>query len=202
MVDVQPTFCEDGELGVVGGNQVAEKIASFWRARADHYQLVATSQDWHIEPGDHFSTEPDFVDTWPPHGVAGSANAELHPALAGLRADIAVKKGHYSAAYSAFEGIVDHEGALLTREEVARRLKANQMLAPLLTDAGITAIDIVGIAESHCVAASALDAIEAGFQVRCFRDLTVPVSEELGCKARAQMSAAGVELVESARAFD
>ena len=27
MVDVQPTFCEGGELGVAGGNAVAERIA-------------------------------------------------------------------------------------------------------------------------------------------------------------------------------
>lgn len=197
VVDVQPTFCEDGELGVVGGNQVAEKIAAFLRDRGDRYQLVATSQDWHIEPGDHFSDEPDFVDTWPPHGVAGSANAKLHPALGGLRADIAVKKGHYSAAYSAFEGIVDTGDQLLSRSEVDARLQANQTLAPLLVSAGVTAIDVVGIAESHCVCASALDAVDAGFAVRCFLDLTVPVSEELGCNARREMAAAGVQLLDS-----
>lgn len=28
VVDVQPTFCEGGELGVQGGNAVAERIAS------------------------------------------------------------------------------------------------------------------------------------------------------------------------------
>lgn len=27
VVDVQPTFCEGGELGVAGGNAVAERIA-------------------------------------------------------------------------------------------------------------------------------------------------------------------------------
>ena len=27
VVDVQPTFCESGELGVAGGNAVAERIA-------------------------------------------------------------------------------------------------------------------------------------------------------------------------------
>ena len=29
IVDVQPTFCEGGALGVVGGNDVAERIADF-----------------------------------------------------------------------------------------------------------------------------------------------------------------------------
>ena len=29
VVDVQPTFCEGGELGVQGGNAVAERIADY-----------------------------------------------------------------------------------------------------------------------------------------------------------------------------
>lgn len=29
IVDVQPTFCEGGELGVEGGNAVAERIAKY-----------------------------------------------------------------------------------------------------------------------------------------------------------------------------
>lgn len=62
--------------------------------------MVVTTQDWHIDPGRHFSEEPDFVDTWPPHGVAGTAEADLHEALAGVPVDVAVKKGQYSAAYS------------------------------------------------------------------------------------------------------
>jgi nicotinamidase/pyrazinamidase len=73
VVDVQPTFCEGGALGVAGGNDVAERIARFAQERREDYTLVATTQDWHIEPGDHFSQTPDFVDTWPPHGVAPGA---------------------------------------------------------------------------------------------------------------------------------
>ena len=33
IVDVQPTFCEGGELGVAGGNAVAERIADYVNAR-------------------------------------------------------------------------------------------------------------------------------------------------------------------------
>ena len=81
IVDVQPTFCEGGSLAVEGGNQVAADIGAL--IHSDHgYALVATTQDWHIEPGDHFSEEPDLIDSWPPHGVAGTPDAALHPALA------------------------------------------------------------------------------------------------------------------------
>lgn len=184
VVDVQPTFCEGGALPVAGGNAVAEAIAAFAAAHRHEYALVATTQDWHVAPGRHFAVppqEPDFVDTWPPHGVAGTAEAELHPALAHLAADVAVKKGEYAAAYSGFEG-VDAAGTPLAR---------------VLADAGIEAVDVVGIAESHCVKQTALDARALGLPTRVFTDLTVPVTPDQGAAAQEAMAAAGVELVAS-----
>lgn len=181
VVDVQPTFCEGGALPVPGGNAVAEAIADFAaRHRAD-YDLVVTTQDWHIDPGAHFSPAPDFVDTWPPHGMAGTAEADLHPALADLRPDVMVRKGAYEAAYSGFEGT----------DETGRDLAA------VLAAAGVAEVDVVGIAESHCVRATALDALAQGLRTRVFTDLTVPVTPELGAAARAELAAAGAQLAES-----
>ncbi|MDR1825175.1 MAG: isochorismatase family protein [Bifidobacteriaceae bacterium] len=181
IVDVQPTFCEGGELPVAGGNAVAEAIADFLESHRADYDLIVTTQDWHIDPGDHFSEEPDFVDTWPPHGVADSPNAELHPALIDVDADVSIKKGRFDAAYSGFEGVDDDD----------------RTLSEVLADEGIGAVDVVGIAESHCVLQTALDAIDEGLEVRVFTDLTVPVSPESGAAARRQMAAAGVELTTS-----
>ena len=185
IVDVQPTFCEGGALPVTGGNAVAERIAAHLSSHRGDYDLVVTTQDWHIDPGPHFSDTPDFVDTWPPHGVAGTAQAELHPALAGLRPDARVKKGQYSAAYSGFEGVTD-DGADLDR---------------ILAGAGIEALDVVGLAESHCVKDTALDGRRRGYAVRVLTDLTEPVSPAQGEAARSELSAAGVELRASRDAF-
>ena len=55
IVDVQPTFCEGGELPVEGGNAVARRVAEHVAAHRGDYALVATTQDWHIDPGAHFS---------------------------------------------------------------------------------------------------------------------------------------------------
>ena len=170
VVDVQPTFCEGGELPIVGGNAVAERVAAYVPAHRKAYALVATTQDWHIDPGTHFSDQPDFVDTWPKHGVAGTANAQLHPALADLAPDASVKKGQYAAAYSGFEGV---------------------------DDAGVDSLDIVGLALSHCVRDTALDAASKGYQVRVLTNLTEPVSPELGEAAKAKLVEAGVELAEA-----
>lgn len=183
IVDVQPTFCEGGALPVPGGNAVAERVASYAAAHRADYDLVVTTQDWHIEPGEHFSEAPDFVDTWPPHGVAGTAEAELHPALAGLGPDVSVKKGQYAAAYSGFEG-ADESGTGLDA---------------LLRAHGVEDLDVVGLAESHCVKETALDGVRGGYRVRVLTDLTAPVSLEQGQAARAAMAEAGVALVPSAQ---
>lgn len=185
IVDVQPTFCEGGALGVEGGNAVAERIADFVTENADEYELLVTTQDWHVNPGSHFSDTPDFVDTWPEHGVAGTAEAELHEAIASLPLDASVKKGEYSAAYSGFEG-KDAEGRTL--EEILRA-------------AGIQTVDVVGLAESHCVKETALDALRLGWRTRVLSDLTVPVSPETGEDARREMDEAGVEQIPTASAF-
>lgn len=185
IVDVQPTFCEGGALGVEGGNDVAERIADFVTEHEDEYAIIVTTQDWHIDPGEHFSDQPDFVDTWPTHGVAGSPEAELHDAIAALPFDDSVKKGQYAAAYSGFEGVN----------------KAGDTLEEILRRADITDVDVVGIAESHCVKETALDSLDLGWHTRVIEDLTVPVSPELGTSARLEMAQAGVDEIPSADAF-
>ena len=189
LVDVQPTFCEGGELPVAGGNAVAQAIADYVTAHRGSYELVATTQDWHIDPGHHFADDPDFVDTWPAHGVAGSDNAAIHPAVtaalaAGHGTLVSVRKGAYAAAYSGFEGVDD----------------AGDSLGRLLDQHGITDVDVVGIAESHCVMATALDAVAAKLNTRVLSDLTVPVTEELGVAARQRMLEAGVTALLSTNA--
>ena len=181
IVDVQPTFCEGGALPVAGGDAVARRIAGFAAEHRARYDLVITTQDWHVDPGDHFSDTPDFVDTWPPHGVAGTAEAELHPALADLHPEVSVRKGMYQAAYSGFEG-VDRNG---------------RPLATVLAWTGIEAVDVVGIAESHCVKETALDARRLGLRTRVLTDLTVPVDEAQGAAARTLLAEHGVTLATS-----
>ena len=185
IVDVQPTFCEGGALGVAGGNAVAERIADFVQDNADEYEVIVSTQDWHINPGSHFSETPDYVDTWPPHGVAGTQEAELHEAIASLPIDVSVKKGEYAAAYSGFEG----------------KDAAGTSLEDILRGADIQAVDVVGIAESHCVKQTALDALKRGWPTRVLSDLTVPVSPEQGEEARIEMDEAGIEQIESKEAF-
>ncbi|KFI82118.1 YfiH family protein [Bifidobacterium psychraerophilum DSM 22366] len=196
IVDVQPTFCEGGELAVAGGNATAQRIADFVHARYDAYDYIATTQDWHIEPGSHFSQSPDFVDTWPAHGVAGTPNARLHPLIEALDIPHHFTKGQYAAAYSGFEGVeLGANAEHPSRDEVQEALDRHQTLAAALQEHGISDVDVVGIAESHCVKETALDASRLGYHVRVFSNLTVPVSEEQGIRAREEMLAEGIDIV-------
>ncbi len=180
VVDVQPTFCEGGALPVEGGNSVASQVAELL-AGEHGYDLVVTTQDWHLDPGDHFSDEPDFVDTWPPHGVAGTAEAELHPAIDAVagRIDAGVYKGMHAAAYSGFEG-VDDDG---------------RSLDEVLTTAGITDVDVVGLAFDHCVRATATDAAANGYGTSVLKDLTASVAPETEAAAQKQLADAGIAVV-------
>jgi len=181
IVDVQPTFCEGGSLALEGGNQVAADIAAL--INSDHgYALVVTTQDWHIEPGNHFSNDPDFIDSWPPHGVADSPDAALHPALSNAtqHIDREVRKGQYAAAYSGFEGTTEDGISLLT----------------LLRDAGIANVDVVGLAFDHCVRATALDAAKEGFTTKVLVGLTASVANHTAATARVELRGAGVILEE------
>ena len=110
IVDVQNDFCPGGSLAVVGGDEVAQRITAHLAETGDGYAMVVATMDSHpdLDPPwafIHFGEEPDFVDTWPAHCVAGTTGAELHPDLALPDRVVVVCKGQGSAAYSGFEGV-------------------------------------------------------------------------------------------------
>ena len=183
VIDVQNDFTEGGALGVDGGAAVAAGISAHLSAHREDYDLIVASRDWHDAVGDnggHFAAgEPDFVDTWPVHCVAGTPGADYHPALATDAIDAHVRKGQGEPAYSAFEGVLDD----------------GRPLAALLADRRITDVDVVGIATDHCVRASALDAVATGAHVRVLTHLVAGVAPASSAAALEELRAAGVETV-------
>lgn len=182
IVDVQNDFCEGGSLAVAGGAAVARAITDLLAgpggARYDH--IVATL-DFHVDPGTHFSPEPDYVSSWPVHCVADSAGAQLHPDLDTGRIDGIFRKGEYTAAYSGFEGSTE----------------AGESLQRWLTERTVTEVDVTGIATDYCVLATAADAAAAGFRTTVLLDLTAGVAEDTTAAAIESMRAAGITLTGS-----
>ncbi len=177
IVDLQNDFCEGGSLEVVGGQTVARAINEYLATPHDYAHIVAT-KDFHIDPGEHFSDNPDFAVSWPRHCVVGTAGVEFHPDFDASPVEAVFTKGGYSAAYSGFEG-TDDDGT---------------PLADWLRQRGVDEVDIAGIATDYCVLATATDAARAGFSTRVLLDLTAGVAPDSSAKAVADMRAAGVEV--------
>ena len=184
VVDVQNDFCEGGSLGVAGGAQVAHDVADLlqrWAAKAPDgpgYAYVVATKDHHIDPGAHWSDQPDFVDSWPVHCKVGTDGEAFHPNLDPQPFDAIFLKGEYTAAYSGFEG----------------RTIAGHGLNGWLREKEVSDLDICGIATDHCVRATVLDAVAAGFAVRVLTDLCAGVAPDSRDRALTEMREAGVTL--------
>jgi nicotinamidase/pyrazinamidase len=177
IVDVQNDFCEGGSLAVAGGAAVARALTEYLVGPDGiRYGHVVATQDFHIDPGVHFSSHPDFLVSWPPHCVAGTAGARFHPDLDASRIEEIFRKGQYKAAYSGFEGASE----------------AGQTLRDWLAEQNVTDVDVAGLATDYCVRATALDAARTGFGTQVLLSLTAGVAAPTTAAAIESMRSAGI----------
>ena len=171
IVDVQNDFCPGGALGVKDGDKVVPVINSI----IDKFDFVISSQDWHPENSVHFQN-------WPPHCVAHTHGADLHPDLQKEKINLKLLKGtaNKDDGYSAFEA-------------------NNTSLAGFLHENKVINLYVCGLTTDYCVKASALDAANEGFHTYVITDATKPVNANPGDdkKALQEMYQAGCTLLES-----
>ena len=191
VVDMQNDFCEGGALAVSGAGAIVPRVN---RLIAEHDHVVLT-QDWH--PPKHasfamawpdaapFSTRPfpyGPQTLWPAHCVQGTPGAAFHPHLEATKAELIVRKGFHAGidSYSAFR-----ENDRMTRTGLDGYLKAR----------GFTRVVLCGLALDYCVAWSALDAKQAGFDVAVMVEATAAIDlEGSRRKMLTEMRRAGVKL--------
>jgi nicotinamidase/pyrazinamidase len=184
VVDVQNDFCEGGSLAVEGGARVASDVGELlhhWSRRDDQapaYDVVVASKDHHVDPGSHWSADPDFVDSWPVHCRVGTDGEAFHPNLDPQPFDAIFLKGDHEAAYSAFEG---------------RTVEGDQ-LADWLRAKKVEQVDVCGIATDYCVRHTALDSAKEGFETRVITALCAGVAAATTEQALTEMKAAGVTI--------
>lgn len=169
VVDVQKDFCEGGSLAVAGGNRTAEEIARLVTL-SDCY-AVAT-QDFHVDPGDHFKD-------WPPHCVMGTEGANFHPAIAETPFNEYFRKGEYSAAYSGFEA--KNSGGVNLEDWLGIR--------------DVDTLEICGIALDYCVRATVLDALKYRFRVIVLSDMCPAVNPSKADEVLLELQNAGATIV-------
>ena len=171
VVDVQNDFCPGGALPVAGGDAVIEPINRLM----EEIPFTVATRDWH--PSNHASFG-EQGGRWPPHCVADTRGAALHPRLHADRIDVIVDKGSDPSAdgYSGFE---------------------QTGLERMLRDRGIDTVHVAGLALDYCVRATALDARRAGFNVVLHRGATRAINAEAGDEERvlAELRDAGVAVV-------
>lgn len=189
VVDVERDFVEGGSLAVPGGLAVASGVHDLISGPGRrHYKKIVATKDWHNPAGDnggHFHADPDFTDTWPGHCVAHSEGAMFAPGLDAIHFDDEFHKGWDEPAYSGFQG------------KSARN--STTSLDAYLQFYGLSELDVCGIASTHCVKATVLDALDLGYIVRVLSDLTVGVNIDGTGRAHkealAEMEAAGAVII-------
>jgi nicotinamidase/pyrazinamidase len=183
VVDVQNDFADPaGGLYVRGGEEVVPVVnAEAARAHAAG-AVVAVTQDWHPPDTPHFAKDGG---TWPVHCVAETWGAALHPGL-DVAPDVAIRKG---------TGGEDGYSGFTVRDPVSGETSSTGLEAAL-RERGVTRVVVVGIATDVCVAATAEDALELGFETVVLPGATRPVDLEPGDgdRALARLEAAGAHL--------
>jgi nicotinamidase/pyrazinamidase len=171
IVDYQNDFTPpEGALPVPEGDEIAEAINR--EAERGDYDKVIATRDWH--PPEHGSFE-SRGGPWPEHCVQGTTGAALDPRLDTEEVDLVLDKGRApdTPGYSAFE-----EGTLTQH----------------LRGEGIGELTVTGLATDVCVRATALDALEEGFDVEVIRDATRGVDPDDSERALWAIAEAGGEV--------
>lgn len=198
IVDLQVDFLPGGALPVPRADEIVQPIAAFAR----RFETVVATQDFHppghvsfasahagsqpsqtIRWGDRESARDQLL--WPDHCVAGSDGAGLVRELPDDALTLILRKGTRLDvdSYSAFREEKDQRGQRRTTG-----------LGAWLRARGIVGLFVVGLAQDVCVRASALDAIEEGFDVTLIAELTRPVWPERLAQTDELLLAAGVHL--------
>ncbi|OGG44921.1 MAG: hypothetical protein A3F84_11215 [Candidatus Handelsmanbacteria bacterium RIFCSPLOWO2_12_FULL_64_10] len=173
VVDPQNDFCPGGTLAVPEGDTIFDAV----NAAIPRFSHVLATQDWHPPEHQYFQA---FGGPWPYHCLAGSPGAEFHPRLNAAGIQETVRKGTNPEldGYSGFAGT-----------DLAQRLSGR----------GVRRVFVCGLATDYCVKATAIEAIQNGFETYVLTDAIRPVELQPGDgdRALAAMSAAGAKLIAS-----
>jgi nicotinamidase/pyrazinamidase len=194
VVDLQCDFLPGGALAVPDGDAVIKPINRL--AQAFHH--VVLTQDWHPKGHTSFaSSHPgrqpfELVDLhygpqvlWPDHCVQGTSGAEISRELDIPHAQLVIRKG-YNAGIDSYSGF----------READRQTSTG--LAGYLKERGFRRVFCAGLALDFCVAWTAIDASEAGFETYLIEDASRAIDANGSLeKARRDLDAAGVRMIRS-----
>jgi nicotinamidase/pyrazinamidase len=185
VVDVQNDFADPaGSLSVSGGDAILPVVNAEIEVARSAGALVARTQDWHPPSTPHFQKDGGI---WPVHCVRDTWGAELHPDLV-ADGPIVRKGANGEDGYSGFTMRDPVSGETIPTE-----------LEALLREGGVERVVVCGLATDYCVKATALDAVDLGFETTVLAEAVRAVDLQPGDGDRAieEMAAAGVSVVGS-----
>jgi nicotinamidase/pyrazinamidase len=150
VVDVQNDFLPGGALAVADGNRVFEPINRIMPL----FPYVVATRDWHPRVHPHFE---EHGGPWPYHCIQHTPGAEFSPKLDLLHVDEVVSKGihPHSDGYSGFDST-----------NLEERLRARD----------VRRVFVCGLATDYCVKATALEAVQHGFETIVLTDAIAAVN--------------------------
>jgi len=196
VIDLQVDFleCEKGSLAVPGTDkEYVERVEELTKKFKEKGYLIFATQDWH--PPDHVSFYTNYPGKkpfemieiegrkqvlWPPHCVQGTRGARI---LIDNNLFWAIIQKGRDRRFESYSGFRD-EGSNLT--ELDTVLKLN----------GIKTLIIYGLATDYCVKATALDAVDLGYEVFLIKDFCRGVSPESTEKALQELKEKGITIIE------
>lgn len=196
VVDVQYDFLPGGALAVPEGDAVIAPINRL----AKRFRHVVMTQDWHPQGHASFAsshagkqpfetTELEYGSQvlWPDHCIQRTSGAEISRDLDIPHAQLIIRKG-YNAGIDSYSGF----------READRRTATG--LEGYLKERGFKRVFCAGLATDFCVAWTALDAAEAGFETYLIEDASRAIDTNGSLeRAKNELSAAGVRTIGSAQ---
>lgn len=191
-----------GELGVEGGELVVAPLNELATAFEAANMPIVYTRDQHPEETAHFSPEPNFVDTWPPHGRAGTPGGDLHPELR-IAQEPDLAKGFIKGDVVATspEDDTSYTGAL------AHDPETDELMPDYLKRLEVAAVYVGGLALGDgaenmlCVDSTATDLYKAGFEVAVVTDAVEAVLPENRDVCLRNMADLGIRLVTTEEAI-
>jgi nicotinamidase/pyrazinamidase len=192
VVDVQNDFADPkGSLHVSGAHEILPVVNRELEHARRESALIVYTQDWHPHTTPHFRKDGGI---WPVHCVKHSWGAELHPALHRVRSATVILKGRGGEdGYSGFSSRDPVSGA-----------PGRTGLHDVLRKHRIERVVIAGLTTDYCVKETALDALDAGYDVTVLYDAirAVNLRPDDGERALAEVSRRGGRVMESAALHD
>jgi len=195
VVDIQNDFCPGGALAVPRGDEVVPVVNRL----AARFRNVVLTQDWHPRNHSSFASshpgkQPFETITaaygqqvlWPDHCVQGTSGADISKDIAVPHAELVIRKGYHKDmdSYSGFFE-ADH--------------KTPTGLGGYLTQRGVKKVFVAGLATDFCVAWTAVDARNIGFETYVVEDACRGIDTQGSlAKAWADMAEHGVKRITSA----